>query len=103
MTVGDSYVKPGSGNVFADLGRPGADVHLLRAELVSRIDALVRRRGITRTEAARLAGLARPDASRLPRRDLRGKATQGLLWRDGRDWGAFVVPDVAGDDVRRAA
>ena len=39
MTTSDSTVERGSGNVFADLGNPEADAHLLKAELVSRIDA----------------------------------------------------------------
>jgi predicted XRE-type DNA-binding protein len=37
-------VETGSGNVFADLGLPDAEEHLLKAKLVSRIDAIIRRR-----------------------------------------------------------
>ena len=62
-------VECGSVNVFADLGLPDADLHLVKAELVSRIDAIIRQRGITQTEAARLLGLSQPDASRLLRGD----------------------------------
>ncbi len=69
MTTSDSTVERGSGNVFADLGHPEADAHLLKAELVSRIDAIVRQRGITQTEAGRLLGLSQPDVSRLLRGD----------------------------------
>ncbi|MXW21376.1 MAG: XRE family transcriptional regulator [Gammaproteobacteria bacterium] len=69
MTPTDTIIEPGSCNVFADLGRPGADAHLLKAELVGRIDALVRRRGITQAEAAQLLGLSQPDVSRLLRGD----------------------------------
>ena len=61
MTISDSTVEGGSGNVFADLGLPEADVHLLKADLVSRIDTFVRHRGITRTEAARRPGLSVAD------------------------------------------
>ena len=32
-----------------------------------------------------------------------GQAAQGLLGCDGRDWGALVIPDIAGDDARGAA
>lgn len=35
-----------SGNVFADLGRPDSDAHLLKAELVTRIDRIIRQRGL---------------------------------------------------------
>ena len=67
----DMAVERGSGNVFADLDLPDADTHLVKAELVSRIDDIVRKRGITRTEAARLLGLSPPDVSRLLRGDFR--------------------------------
>ena len=40
-------VETGSGNVFADLGLPDADAHLLKAQLVSGIDAIIRRRKLT--------------------------------------------------------
>ena len=38
MDPTDTAVERGSGNVFADLGFPDADAHLVKAELVSRID-----------------------------------------------------------------
>ena len=37
-------IERGSGNVFADLGLPDADAHLLKAELVTRIDRIIRQR-----------------------------------------------------------
>ena len=33
-----------SGNVFADVGLPGAEEHRVKAELVAKIDALLRER-----------------------------------------------------------
>ena len=51
MQPNDTRVERGSGNVFADLGLPDADAHLVKAELVSRIDDIVRERGITGAEA----------------------------------------------------
>ncbi len=79
MTTSDSAVERGSGNVFADLDLPDADTHLLKAELVGRIDAIVRRRTITQTEAARLLGLSQPDVSRLLRGDFREYSLERLL------------------------
>ena len=67
MTTSDSTVERGSGNVFADLGHPDADAHMLKAELVGRIDDILRQRGTTQTEAGRLLGLSQPDVSRLLR------------------------------------
>ena len=79
MNTTDTAVERGSGNVFADLGFPDADAHLVKAELVSRIDDIVRDRGITQTEAARLMGLSQPDVSRLLRGDFRDYSLERLL------------------------
>ena len=78
MTPSDSNIEPGSGNVFGDLGRPEAEAQLLKAEQVSRIDALIRRRGISQTEAGRLLGLSQPDVSRLVRGDFRKYSLERL-------------------------
>ena len=79
MEPNDIPVERGSGNVFADLGLPDADAHLVKAELVSRIDDIVRNRGITQTDAARLLGLSQPDVSRLLRGDFREYSLERLL------------------------
>ncbi len=79
MSTSDSTVERGSGNVFADLDHPDADAHLLKAELVSRINTIVRQRGITQTEAARLLGLTQPDVSRLLRGDFREYSLERLF------------------------
>ena len=79
MNTSDSTVERGSGNVFADLDLPDADAHLLKAELVSRIDSIVRQRGITQTEAARILGLTQPDVSRLLRGDFRQYSLERLF------------------------
>ena len=66
MTTEKLKVERGSGNVFADLGRPDADTQLLKAELVTRIDKIVRQRGLKQVEAAELLGLSQPDISLAP-------------------------------------
>ncbi|MDD9981713.1 MAG: hypothetical protein OXU81_10205 [Gammaproteobacteria bacterium] len=53
----DTAVEHGSDNIFAYLGLPDPDGHLLKAELVGRINAIIGERGITNTEASRLLGL----------------------------------------------
>lgn len=65
----EEKVEHGSGNVFADLGYPEAEVHLLKAELVTRIDETIRRRKMKQVDAAKLLGLSQPDVSRLLRGD----------------------------------
>ena len=67
MIVSDTAVETGSGNVFADFVLADADTHIVKAELVTRIDAIVRQRGITQAEAVRLLGVSQTDVSRLLR------------------------------------
>lgn len=79
MTASETNVQAGSGNVFADLGLADAEAHIVKAELVTRIDAIVRQLGITQAEAARLLGLSQPDVSRLLRGDFREYSLERLL------------------------
>lgn len=79
MKVEDTKIECGSGNVFKDLGYPDADVHQLKAGLVNRIDEIIRQRGLTQVEAARLLGLSQPDASRLLRVSFREHSMERLL------------------------
>ena len=72
-------VERGSGNVFADLGRPDAETQLLKAELVTRIDKMIRQRGLKQVEAAKLLGLSQPDISRLLRGSFREYSVERLL------------------------
>lgn len=78
MNISDMTVDRNSGNIFTDLGRPDADAHVVKAELMTRIDTIIRRRGITQLEAARLPGLSQPDISRLPRGDFRDCSLERL-------------------------
>ena len=72
-------IERGSGNVFADLGRPAAEAHRLKAALVTRIDTIVRQRGLKQVEAAKLLGLSQPDVSRLLRGSFREYSVERLL------------------------
>ena len=72
-------IERSSGNVFRDLGLPEADTHLLKAELVSRIEEIIRRRRLKQTEAAKLLGLSQPDVSRLLRGDFREYSMERLF------------------------
>ncbi len=67
MKTDKTKIERGSGNVFADLGLPDAEAHLLKAELVTRVDTIIRQRGLKQVEAAKLLGLSQPDVSRLLR------------------------------------
>ncbi len=72
-------VERGSGNVFADLGRRDAEEHVLKAQLVSRIDDIVVARKLTQAQAARLLGISQPDVSRLVRGHFREYSLERLL------------------------
>lgn len=79
MKIDNERIECGSGNVFADLGLPDADAHLLKAELVTRIDRIIRRRGLKQVEAAKLLGLSQPDVSRLLQGTFREYSLERLL------------------------
>ena len=79
METDDTRIETGSGNVFADLGRPDADTHLLKAEIVTRIDKIIRQRGLKQIDAAKLLGLSQPDVSRLLRGSFREYSLERLL------------------------
>lgn len=72
-------VDRGSGNVFADVGWPDAETHLIKADLVARIDEIIRRRKLTQSEAAKKLGLSQPDVSRLLRGSFRDYSVERLL------------------------
>ena len=79
MSTEEVKIERGSGNVFADLGRPDADAHQLKADLVTRVDEIIRRRRLTQTQAAELLGLSQPDVSRLLRGNFREYSIERLL------------------------
>jgi len=75
----ETKIERGSGNVYADLGRPDADAQLLKAGLVSRIDEIIRQRRLTQVQAAELLGVSQPDVSRLLRGQFRDYSVERLL------------------------
>ena len=60
-------MRVGSGNVFADIGLPNPEEHLIRAKLVYKIDSLMKNRGLKQIEAAELFGVRQPDVSNAAR------------------------------------
>lgn len=55
----------GSGNVFADLGLPDAETLLLKSKLVSKIDDVIVKRGLSDAAAGATIGLSGPKVSDL--------------------------------------
>src|ERR1700684_922493 len=71
--------ETGSGNVFKDLGLPNAEEHLIKAQLVYKIDTILKRRRLKQLEAAALFGIRQPDVSKLLRGDFRQFSVERLL------------------------
>lgn len=69
----------GSGNVFQDIGLVNPDEHLVKAQLVFKIDAILKKRGMTQTRAAELLGVRQPDISKMLRGDFRQFSVERLL------------------------
>ncbi len=56
-----------SGNVFADLGFPNSEQELVKAQLTAEIYRLLKDRGLTQAEAAKLLGTTQAQVSTLMR------------------------------------
>ena len=73
----DSIVS--SGNVFADLGLPNPEEALAKAELAQKIIVLIRKRGLTQIQAAKILGVDQPKVSALTRGQLTGFSLERLM------------------------
>jgi len=71
--------EAGSGNVFADIGLPNAEEHLVKAQLVYKISGLMKARRLKQVEAAKLFGVKQPDVSKMLRGDFRQFSVERLL------------------------
>jgi predicted XRE-type DNA-binding protein len=69
----------GSGNVFKDIGVPNAEEHLVKAKLVFKIDAIMKRRRMKQKQAADLFGVRQPDISNMLRGEFRQFSVERLL------------------------
>ena len=72
-------VEVGSGNIFADLGLPDAEEHLLKATMVVQLHRLIKARKLTQTAAAKIAGIKQPDLSNILRGQFRGFSLERLM------------------------
>jgi predicted XRE-type DNA-binding protein len=69
----------GSGNVFRDLGIPNAEEHLIKAQLVFKIDQIMKSRHLKQAAAAALLGIKQPDVSKMLRGEFRQFSVERLL------------------------
>lgn len=74
----NTRIECGSGNVFTDLDRPEAEPHILKAEIVARIDKIVHEHRLTQARVAELLGISQPDVSCLQRGKFRDYSVEQL-------------------------
>jgi len=69
----------GSRNVFKDIGVPNAEEHLVKAQLVSKIDAIMKQRRLKQVKAPDLFGVRQPDVSKLVRGEFQQFSVERLV------------------------
>jgi predicted XRE-type DNA-binding protein len=69
----------GSRNVFKDIGVPNPEEHLVKAQLVFKIDAIKKERRLKQVEVADLLGIRQPDVSKMLRGEFRQFSVERLL------------------------
>lgn len=65
--------------MFKDIGHPDPDTHLLKAEIVTGIDEVIRHPGLKQIEAPKLLGLLLPAVTLIVRGSFREFPTERLL------------------------
>ena len=71
--------EAGSRNVFKDLGMSNAEEHFVKAQLVFKIDTLMKERHLKQIEAADLLRIKQPDVSKMLRGEFRQFSVERLL------------------------
>ena len=66
-------------SAFKDLGVRSAGEHFIKAQLVFKIDALLKKRALKQVEAASLFGIRQPEVSKMLRGELRQFSVERLL------------------------
>lgn len=75
----DTAIRRGTKNVFADLGFPDAETHLLKAQLMSRVQDTMQGRKLTQTETSRIVGVSQPDLSRMLKGQFRDVSVERIM------------------------
>lgn len=88
-------IKSGSDNIFADLNRPDADTHFVKAQIVAELYRIVTDRKLTQTKAGETMSISQPEVSRMFRGHFREYSVErlmGFLTAFGRDVEIVVRP-----------
>ena len=65
--------------MFKDIGVPNAEEHFVKAQLVFKIDTIMKGRGMKQVDAANLFGVRQPDISKMLRGEFRQFSVERLL------------------------
>ena len=94
--MGQQDVKQSKGNVYKDIGILNADEMLLKAQLVAKINEIIKDRHWTQQEAAKILGMTQPKLSMMLRGQFRGISEVKMLEclaRLGHNIKIIVGPD----------
>ena len=89
-------IEKSNGNVYKDLSILNADEMLVKAQLVAKIDEIIKSRRWTQQEAAKILGITQPKLSMMLRGQFRGISEAKMLEclaRLGRNIKIIVGPD----------
>ena len=79
MTKKKTVYEVGNCNVFAISRLPNAEEHLIKAQLVYKIETVMKERKLKQAKAARLFGIKQPDISKMLRGDFQQFSVDRLL------------------------
>jgi predicted XRE-type DNA-binding protein len=79
MTADSMEVYEGSANIFAELGLPDADTHLLKAQIVSEVYRLSNNQKLTQANTGKLLGITQPEVSRMFKGNFREYSVERLM------------------------
>ena len=90
-------------NVYEQLGFPDAEEMMVKAQLVSQIGEILRQRGWSQQQAAKVLGLTQPKLSKMLRGQFRGISEMKMmdcLLKLGRAVKIVVGPETSTSDER---
>ena len=93
--INEIPVQTGSGDVYTDLGYSDSEDMIVKAQLVTKIADIIRKRGLTQENAAKVLGLTQPKISKLLKGQFRGISERRLLrclTQLGRDVEIVIKP-----------
>src|SRR5216684_1404328 len=93
--IKETPIVEGAQNIYADLGYADSQGMFMKAQLVTAIANMLRRRSLTQSGAAELLGLTQPKVSAMLKGQFRGISERRLLeclTRLGRDVQIVIKP-----------